>query len=135
MAAPATASPQDTVTSLFRSMDALDMDGIKALMTDEVQGVDELSGGWRRGRPALEEYLDMVAGSGLADIRSSLGDLHTAEWGDTAVGTGVLEQSYRMGEDSVSLRAPTTVVLRPQDGAWLVALVHSVPLPEEDGQS
>jgi ketosteroid isomerase-like protein len=135
MAAPATASPQDTVTSLFRSMDALDMDGIKALMADEVQGVDELSGGWRRGRRSLEEYLDVLAGSGLSDIRSSLGDLHTTEWGDTAVVTGVLEQSYRAGEASVSLRAPTTIVLRRHDGAWRVALVHSVPLPEEGGQS
>ncbi|MEA2247827.1 MAG: hypothetical protein QOH46_2356 [Solirubrobacteraceae bacterium] len=132
MSAPAGTSPEETVSSLFQAFDALDIERAEALFADDVQGVDELSGGWRRGRDALHEYLQMISSAGLSDVRSSLSDVHTTDWGDTSVLTAVLDQSYRMGAEAVSLHAPTTIVLRRQEGAWRIALVHSVPLPESE---
>jgi ketosteroid isomerase-like protein len=52
------------------------------------------------------------------------------EWGDTALVTLVLDQTYTLGGERRSLHAPSSVVLRREDGAWRIALVHSVPLGE-----
>jgi ketosteroid isomerase-like protein len=131
MPAPATSTPEQTVNELLRALDALDMDAIASMLADNPQGVDELSGGWRRGRDDLREYFDTVKRSGIADIHSKLSDLHVEDWGDTALVTAVLDQSYSMGGEQTSLHAPTSIVLRRDGGAWRTALVHSVPLPEQ----
>jgi uncharacterized protein (TIGR02246 family) len=130
MSAPAGTSPQETVAALFKAFDSLDLPGAEALFADDVQGIDELSGGWRRGRQALHEYMGMITEAGLSDVHSTLKDVNTTEWDHTALVTAVLDQTYRMGGEAVSLHAPTTIVLRQEDGGWRIALVHSVPLPE-----
>jgi uncharacterized protein (TIGR02246 family) len=129
MSGPA-ASPQQTVDALFAALDALDVDALGALFATEPQGVDELSGGWRRGRDGLRQYLAEVKESGIGDVRSRRSDVYTLDWGDTALVTLVLDQSYTLGGERHSLHAPTSLVLRREDGAWRIALVHSVPLPE-----
>jgi len=131
MSAPSTTSPQATVEALFAALDALDMDAIEAVFAADPQGVDELSGGWRRGRESVREYLATIASSGIADMRSVLSDVHASDWGDTALCTLVLDQTYTLGGERAEIHAPTTIVLRREDGAWRVALVHSVPLAEE----
>jgi uncharacterized protein (TIGR02246 family) len=131
MSAPAATSPEQTVALLFQAFDSLDIVRLEPMFADDAQGVDELSGGWRRGRQALHEYLRMLSGAGVSDVRSQLSDVHTTDWGDTALVTAVLDQSYGMGGDTVRLHAPTTIVLRRQDGGWRIALVHSVPLSED----
>ena len=131
MAAPATTSPQATVDALFGALDALDVDALEALFSSDPQGVDELSGGWRRGRESLRQYLATVIGSGIADLHSTLSDVHVVEWGDVALATLVLDQTYSIGDRRSRIHAPATIVLRREDGAWRVALVHSVPLQEE----
>jgi uncharacterized protein (TIGR02246 family) len=128
MAAPATTSPQATVDALFGALDALDLDALEALFSSDPQGVDELSGGWRRGRESLRQYLATVTESGIAEMRSTLSDVHLVEWGDVALATLVLDQSYAMGDRRARIHAPTTIVLRREDGVWRVALVHSVPM-------
>jgi uncharacterized protein (TIGR02246 family) len=132
MSAPATSSAQQTVGALFDALDGLDLDALTALFSSEPQGVDELSGGWRRGRDELRKYLAGLTQSGIADVRSSRSDEHVAEWGDTALVTLVLDQTYTLGGERQSLHAPTSIVLRREDGEWRVALVHSVPLPDAD---
>jgi hypothetical protein len=127
MSAPATASAQETVDALFSALDALDTDAMAELFGDEPQGIDELSGGWRRGRPALDDYLEVLKGSGLADVRSEVSDAHLIEWDDTAIATMVLDQSYTLEGERRTIRAPTTLVLRRERGAWRVVLVHTVP--------
>ena len=132
MPAPATSTPEQTVNELLRALDALDIDAIESMFADNPQGVDELSGGWRRGRDGLREYFDMLKRSGIADIHSKISDIHTEDWGDTALVTAVLDQSYSMGGEQASLHAPTSIVLRRDGDAWHIALVHSVPLPEQE---
>jgi uncharacterized protein (TIGR02246 family) len=132
MPAAATSTPEQTLSELFRALDALDIDAIESLFTANPQGVDELSGGWRRGRDGVREYLHMVKASGIAEVHSKISDVHTEEWGDTALVTAVLDQSYSMGGEETSLRAPTSIVLRRDGDAWRIALVHSVPVAEQE---
>ena len=123
---------EQTVSELFDAFDRLDIDAAESLFDDEPQGVDELSGGWRRGREALHDYFAQITSAGLADVRSTLADVHTADWGDTAVVTLVLEQTYTLEGEQHAVHAPSTLVLRRQDGRWRVALVHSVPVQDHE---
>ena len=127
MSAPATASAQETVDALFAALDALDTTAMAALLGDDPQGVDELSGGWRRGRAALDDYLAMLERSGIANIRSTLTDSRLVEWGDTALATMVLDQAYTLDGEDRAIHAPTTLVLRREAGTWRIVLVHTVP--------
>jgi hypothetical protein len=60
MSAPAQSSPEQTGSELFDAFDRLDMDSAESLFDDEPQGVDELSGGWHRGREALHDYFAQI---------------------------------------------------------------------------
>ncbi len=97
MPAPATSTPEQTVDETVRALDALDTDAIESMLADNPQGVDELSGGWRRGRDGLREYFDMLKESGIAEIHTKISDIHTEDWGDTALVTAVLDQSLLDG--------------------------------------
>ena len=132
MSAPAATSPQQVIDALFAALDAIDTEALEALFSAEPQGVDELSGGWRRGTDSIREYLDGLRESGISDVRTTRSDEHIADWGDTALATLVLEQTYTLGGEQHRLRAPTSIVLRREDGAWRIALVHSVPIPDSN---
>jgi uncharacterized protein (TIGR02246 family) len=132
MAAAAMTAPDEVVRELFRALDALDVGRIESLFTDDIQGVDELSGGWRRGRDAVHEYLESVVEAGLANLHSELSDVSASEWNDTAVVTLVLDQTYAIGAEDQRVHAPTSVVLRRIEGEWRCALLHSVPVAEPE---
>jgi uncharacterized protein (TIGR02246 family) len=124
-------TPEQTVRELFATLDRMDVGALEASFDDDAQGVDEMSGGWRRGRESLHEYFSQITGAGLTDLRSSATDVHTKQWGDTALVTFVLEQTYTLEGERASLQAPSTIVLRRADGQWRIALVHSVPLADQ----
>jgi len=132
MSAPAQSSPEQTVSELFDAFDRLDIDSAEPLFDDEPQGVDELSGGWRRGCEALHDNFAQITSAGLADVRSPLADVHTADWGDTAVVTARL---WLQGvNDGIvferRLWFSDTYVRRP--AGWRYALGQaSLPLPAE----
>lgn len=121
---------QDCVVELFDRFDALDLDGIGKLFAEEIQGVDEISRGWLRGKGALGEYFATLGEMGVSDVKSSLSDFHTEDYGDTGVVTLMADQTYKVGGEPQSIRAPTTVVLHKTGGEWKIVLVHAVPLPE-----
>ena len=93
--------------------------------------MDELSGGWRRGRKALREYFAQITSAGLADVRSTLTDRDTVLIGDVAIATLVLDQTYTLRGEPQMIHSPTSIVLRRQPARWSVALVHSVPVPDQ----
>jgi uncharacterized protein (TIGR02246 family) len=124
-------SPEATVDQLFDALDRLDVEGIESFFDDEAQGVDELSGGWRRGREALHDYFSQITSAGLADVRSTLSDRHTALVGDVAIVTLVLDQTYTLSGEPQAIHSPTSIVLRRREDRWRVALVHSVPVPDQ----
>jgi ketosteroid isomerase-like protein len=115
---------------LFDSLDRKDFERIMRLATDDVQGIDEISRGWLRGRAAMDGYLKSL-GQQVSNIRSTLSELHTVEVGDVGILTLVLDQEYDMGGKRTSIHAPTSIVARRVDGDWRMVLLHSVPLAAE----
>jgi ketosteroid isomerase-like protein len=120
---------EDEVRRLFDSFDRLDFDAVATRMADDVQGVDELSRQWMRGKDALTTYFKKV-GPQLSDPKSSLSDVKAVSWGDTGLVTCWLEQSYVLEGRTETISAPTTFVFRREGDAWKVVLVHSVPVAE-----
>jgi ketosteroid isomerase-like protein len=120
---------EETTRRILGHLDALDTEALAAAFTDDAQGIDELTRGWRRGRESLNAYLSELAGT-VADVRSQATDLHATSWGDTGVVTFVLEQTYLMNGETQNLSAPTSLVFRREGDAWKLALIHSAPLPE-----
>jgi ketosteroid isomerase-like protein len=115
---------------LFDALDRKEFDRMVGMSTDDVQGVDEISRGWLRGRAAMDGYLKSL-GEQVSNVRSTLSDINTLEIGEAGIVTFVLDQEYDMGGQHVSIHAPTSLVGRRVDGAWRLALLHSVPLAEE----
>ena len=114
---------------LVSALDALDVDAMTQLATDDAQGVDEISRRWMRGKGELEAYLRQLTGV-VSDVRTELRDVDERTWGDAGVLTCWLEQGYTMDGAQHHISAPTTLVLRREGGEWRVALFHSIPLPE-----
>lgn len=56
MSDQSTTALEQQARRVFELLDALDVDSIGAMLTDDAQGVDEISRGWMRGRGALEDY-------------------------------------------------------------------------------
>jgi ketosteroid isomerase-like protein len=121
---------ESAARELFAALDRKDFGRIVQMSTDDVQGVDEIGRGWLRGRSAMETYLKSL-GEQVSNIRSALNELKAVEVGDVGIVTLVLDQEYDMGGQHASIRAPTSLVFRREDGSWRVALLHSVPLAEE----
>lgn len=112
---------------LFDALDRKDFDRIARAATDDVQGVDEISRGWMRGRAEMEAYFNSL-GDQVSNIHSTLSDIHAVEFGDVGIVTLVLDQEYDAGGERASIHAPTSIVARRVDGEWRMALLHSVPL-------
>jgi ketosteroid isomerase-like protein len=128
---------EQTVTALEQEtrrvlelLDAMDLSGLAEMFTDDAQGVDEISRSWTRGRAALDAYFARLEGT-VADVRSQLSDLHATMWGDVGLVTFVLDQTYKMNGQEQRLSAPTSIVFRRQGDDWKLAMVHSVPIPEQ----
>ena len=117
------------VREFLRLLDAKDFDAMGRATTDDVQGVDELSRRWMRGRGGLQDYFKQV-GPQLSDIHSTLSDMRETVWGDVGAVTCWLEQDYTYQGKKQHVSAPTTAVLRRSGSDWKLALFHSVPLPE-----
>ena len=129
MAAQTDQELEQEARRLLDRLDAMDTEALGASFTDDAQGIDELTHGWRRGREAINAYLSELVGT-VSDVRSRISDLHVTSWGDAGVVTFVLEQTYQMNGETQNLSAPTSLVFRRQDDGWKVALIHSAPLPD-----
>ncbi|HEV8250632.1 MAG TPA: nuclear transport factor 2 family protein [Gaiellaceae bacterium] len=112
------------------ALDAMDLDRMMESALDDAQGIDEISRRWIRGREELDGYLRGLMGA-VSNVRTELRDVEERMWGDTGMVTCWLEQDYELEGNSQHVSAPTTIVMRRQDGEWKLALFHSAPLPEE----
>ena len=112
------------------ALDEMDADRLMRSATDDAQGVDEIARRWIRGRDEMSAYLGQLLGA-VSELRTELRDVEERVWGDTGLLTCWLEQDYVLEGGAQHVSAPTTLVMRRQDGEWKLALFHSVPLPEE----
>lgn len=120
---------EQQVRRIFELVDAMDTDGMAALLTDDAQGVDEISRGWMRGKDALEQYFGQLQGM-VEGVSSKVRDVHTVEHGDYGVVTCIVDQTYAMGGQEQDITAPTSITLRREGDEWKIAVFHSVPLPD-----
>jgi hypothetical protein len=123
-------SLEQTVGQLLERLDAMDLEGIGAMVDDEVQSVDEIARRWMRGRPAIDGYFSQLKAS-VSDVRSRMTDVQEDVWGDAGLVTFVLDQTYTLDGKHQSISAPTSIVFRRRGSDWKIALIHTVPLPEE----
>jgi len=123
-------SLESIARELFDAFDRKDFDRIARMATDDVQGIDEISRAWLRGRAQMDAYLTSL-GEQVSNIRSRLSDLTSLRSVTVGIVTLVLDQEYDAGGQRTSIHAPTSIVARRVDGDWRVALLHSVPLAEE----
>jgi ketosteroid isomerase-like protein len=122
-------SLEQSTRHLLELIDAMDVAGLGALLTDDVQSVDEITRGWTRDRAAVEQYLFQLKGT-VSDVHSRMSDAQESVWGDVGLVTFVLDQTYNMDGQPQSISAPTSILFRRQDGDWKIALIHTVPVPE-----
>jgi uncharacterized protein (TIGR02246 family) len=122
---------EQVVTDFLAALDSLDVDALLQGMTDDAQGVDELSRRWIRGRADLDAYLRELASS-VSSVRTEATDVSESVLGDVGVVTCWFDQIYVLEGEERRVSAPTTLVFRREDGDWKLSLFHSVPLPEQE---
>lgn len=125
-----TGSLEPEVRRMFELLDALDTESLGAMLTDDAQSVDENTRAWTRGRSAIEGYLSELE-EAASDVHSRISDFNEIVWGDVGLVTFILDQTYTMGGEERSITAPTSFVFRRDNGDWKIALIHTVPIPEE----
>lgn len=114
---------------MFDALGQQDPEKLLGHFSREPQGIDEISREWMRGREALETYLRGLLPQ-VRDVRSELKDVHEVVMGDIGVATFWLEQDYTLAGENHHISAPSSAVLRREDGQWKVVIFHSIPLPE-----
>jgi ketosteroid isomerase-like protein len=121
---------KSTLNALFESFDRKDFAAMRAMLTDDAQGVDEISRHWLRDAGAINSYFDQL-GPMVSDIRSEVSQVQHAQWGDVGLSTCWLEQDYVLQGEPQHISAPASILMRRVDNDWRVALVHAVPMPPE----
>lgn len=114
---------------LLIHFDALDINAIKAAMSQDAQGVDELSKKWLRGTEGFKEYFGTVV-TQLADVHSEPSDFTIRMHGDVGIVTFMIEQTYAYYGQLSKITAPTTAIWIRENDDWKIALIHSVGIPE-----
>ncbi len=118
----------DTVQRMFDALDKADVETALSTIGTHAQGIDEISRRWVRGDEMTGYVREMLAS--VSDVHSEIHDAHETDWGDTGAVTFWLEQDYTLAGERGHVSAPTTAVLRREDGDWKLVLFHSTPLPE-----
>ena len=121
-------SLEPTVRRMLERLDALDLDSLGPMVTDDAQSVDEITRGWTRGRAAIENHLARLKDT-VSDVHSQMSDVHETVWGDVGLVTFVLDQTYQMDGQQQTISAPTSILLHREDDDWKIALIHSAPIP------
>lgn len=123
-----TTSPQEQfVLDLFKSLDRLEP--FFDFLTDDVICVDEISKKWMRGKAAAVETWTPILAA-MESCKSIMSDIHVDTSGDLSIVTGMLDQTYVFNGQQVTINAPTTFILRKEQGALKAYLFHTVPFPE-----
>ena len=121
------ADPEAVVRGLFDAVDVLDFERALATLADDVQSVNEMSRSWLRGKDAKAASYANIDGT-MAGGESELSDVRAEVWGDIALVTLWLEQDYTYEGTSHHVSAPSSFLLRRDDGAWKIVLIHSIPV-------
>ena len=75
MSADTATTLEQEVHRLFELLDSMDIRGLSAMLTDDAQGIDEISRRWMRGKAALDDYFAQLEGA-VSEPKSQVSDLH-----------------------------------------------------------
>jgi len=120
-----------TTEAMFDALDSMDVDRMMSSMTEDAQGVDEISRRWLRGKDELRNYLGGLAQT-VSGVHTEIRDPDERTSGDVGILTCWLEQDYTISGEAQHISAPTTIVFRREDGVWKLSVFHSIPLPEQE---
>jgi ketosteroid isomerase-like protein len=127
---PTEVSLEQSVRRLLKLLDAVDIDGLSAMLTDDAQSVDEITRGWTRGRAAIDAYMAQLKDT-ISDVHSEMSDSQQTIWGDVGLVTFVLSQTYTLLGQQHTISAPTSILFRRQGNDWKIALIHTVPIAQQ----
>lgn len=122
---------ETVIRDMFVALDRGDYQAMLEYFDDKPQVVDELARRWVRGRGELEHLLAAYA-QALESCSSKLAGFHEVDWGYTGLVTCWLEQDYTVKGHTLHVSAPTSATLRKLPTGWKIALLHTVPLAEEE---
>jgi ketosteroid isomerase-like protein len=111
----------------FAALDRNEVEPLIDRMADDMQGVDEISRRWIRGKDDMAAYARAIT-EAVSDPRTEIKEVEEHLWGETGLVTCWIEQDYTYEGAAQHISAPTTVVFRRMDGAWKIALFHSIPV-------
>jgi ketosteroid isomerase-like protein len=120
---------ESVLKEMFDTLGRGDAEELIGHFSEEPQGIDELSKAWMRGREALSDYLGGML-TQVSDVKSEISDFHEVILGDVGLATFWLEQDYVLGGEKHHISAPSSAVLRQEEGEWKVVLFHSIPLSD-----
>ena len=110
----------------LRMLDAKDEVGIRALLTEDAQLVDEITRRWVRGPDAIGAALRAIF-SRVSDVQSTAEDVHVVRSGDLEIETFLLRQVYELDSVTTRVVSPTTLLWRRTRAGWRLALIQSIP--------
>jgi hypothetical protein len=113
----------------FGALDRMELEPLVDRITDDMQGVDELSRRWTRAKSEFAAKVGVLS-EAVSDLRTETTDVVEQIWGETGLVTCWIEQDYTYEGAAQHVSAPTTIVFRRVDGAWKMALFHSIPISE-----
>ena len=113
----------------FGALDRMELEPLLERLTDDMQGIDEISQGWTRGKSAFAAKVGVLTEK-ISDVSTEITDVVEHVWGETGVLTCWMEQDYTYEGAEQHVSAPTTVVFRRMDRAWKMAVFHMIPVSE-----
>lgn len=120
---------EKVVQGMFDALSGRDPEGMLQSASEEMQGVDEISRQWMRGKEAVSQYIHGLV-TQVEDVESEMKNVHEVLWGDIGLVTFWLEQDYTVDGDRHHISAPSSAVLRREDDEWKVVMFQSIPLPD-----
>lgn len=121
-----TSAHQQIVIDMFKTLDRLEAEPFFEFFSHDVTIVDELGKKWIRGKVAAVEAWTPIMGA-MQSCSSALSEIHVDIAGDIAIVTCMLDQTYVFDGQSTTITAPTTCLIRKDNGAMKISLVHTIP--------
>ena len=126
-----TTSPEaQIIIDAFATFDRLQPEPFFEFFSDDVTIVDEISKKWLRGKDAAIATWTPLIGL-FQSSKSVVSDIHVDNAGDVSIVTCMLDQTYVLDGQTATITAPTTCLVRKDNGVLKIILVHTIPFPED----
>ncbi len=75
---------EQELRDFFGALDRMELEPLVERITDDMQGVDEISRGWTRGKSEFEAKAALLMET-VSDVRTEITDIAEHIWGETGV--------------------------------------------------